>query len=386
MPAAIARDPEQTVFAYRGIISPPADWSRLARRGRALAAHLVERYGIDEVATWGFEVWNEPNLVVFWSGTQAGLPAAVRRVRPRGEERRRAAAGRRSVHGGRRVGRAPGGARRGRRRAAGLRHHAHLRQPAAGRRRRRCTGTASTDVPVWWTEWGVGSTHFGPIHDGVIGAPFVLSGFAAAQGRLDALAYWVISDHFEELGRPPSLFHNGFGLLTVGNLRKPRYWAVHLAAHLGDDVLACARRRRRGGRAGPGLGDPPRRRHGRRPGLERHDQRGADARRPAAGPAGPAVGHRPRRRTRTGPPWPASTPEHSNIVATATRTVDWPDAALWARLRAADRPRRGAPCPTSRRARRPREFELALPMPGVARIRLSAGTPLRRSPDEESSR
>ena len=55
---------------------------------------------------------------------------------------------------------------------------------------------------------------------------------------MDALAYWVISDHFEELGRPPRLFHNGFGLLTVGNLRKPRYWAVHLAAHLGDQVLA----------------------------------------------------------------------------------------------------------------------------------------------------
>jgi xylan 1,4-beta-xylosidase len=27
MPAAIARDPEQTVFTYRGIISPPTDWS-----------------------------------------------------------------------------------------------------------------------------------------------------------------------------------------------------------------------------------------------------------------------------------------------------------------------------------------------------------------------
>ena len=70
------------------------------------------------------------------------------------------------------------------------------------------------------------------------GAPFVLSGYAAAQTHLDALAYWVVSDHFEELGRPERLFHNGFGLLTVGNLGKPRYWAAHLAAHLGDDVLA----------------------------------------------------------------------------------------------------------------------------------------------------
>ena len=40
-------------------------------RSRAgLASHLVERYGLDEVARWGFEVWNEPNLEVFWTGTQ----------------------------------------------------------------------------------------------------------------------------------------------------------------------------------------------------------------------------------------------------------------------------------------------------------------------------
>ncbi len=93
------------------------------------------------------------------------------------------------------------------------------------------------DADILWTEWGVGSTHFGPIHDGVAGAPFVLSGMRSAQHRMSALAYWVVSDHFEELGRPPRLFHDGFGLLTLGNLRKPRYWALHLAAHLGDHVL-----------------------------------------------------------------------------------------------------------------------------------------------------
>ena len=37
----------------------------------------------------------------------------------------------------------------------------------------------------------------------------------SAQSRADALAYWVVSDHFEELGRPPALLHGGFGLMTV---------------------------------------------------------------------------------------------------------------------------------------------------------------------------
>jgi len=38
----------------------------LDRKGRP----LFERYGIDEVAKWGFEVWNEANLEVFWTGTR----------------------------------------------------------------------------------------------------------------------------------------------------------------------------------------------------------------------------------------------------------------------------------------------------------------------------
>ena len=33
-----------------------------------LTQHLVDRYGLDEVSSWYFEVWNEPNLD-FWTGT-----------------------------------------------------------------------------------------------------------------------------------------------------------------------------------------------------------------------------------------------------------------------------------------------------------------------------
>ncbi|HEY2795753.1 MAG TPA: xylan 1,4-beta-xylosidase, partial [Micromonosporaceae bacterium] len=52
MPAALARDPEETVFTYRGIISPPKDWAAWRDLVENLARHLIDRYGIDEVATW----------------------------------------------------------------------------------------------------------------------------------------------------------------------------------------------------------------------------------------------------------------------------------------------------------------------------------------------
>jgi xylan 1,4-beta-xylosidase len=48
----------------------------------------------------------------------------------------------------------------------------------------------------------------------------------------------VASDHFVELGEPTRLLHGGFGLLTIGNLRKPRYWALRMLEQLGEDELA----------------------------------------------------------------------------------------------------------------------------------------------------
>ncbi len=59
----------------------------------------------------------------------------------------------------------------------------------------------------------------------------------SAAGRVEALSYWVASDHFEELGRPPRLLHGGFGLITVGGIAKPRYHALRMLSRLGDVEL-----------------------------------------------------------------------------------------------------------------------------------------------------
>jgi xylan 1,4-beta-xylosidase len=72
----------------------------------------------------------------------------------------------------------------------------------------------------------------------VFAAAFLARGMRSAAGRIDALSWWVASDHFEELGRPRALLHGGFGLLTVGNLRKPRFWACKLLERLGPEELA----------------------------------------------------------------------------------------------------------------------------------------------------
>jgi xylan 1,4-beta-xylosidase len=95
------------------------------------------------------------------------------------------------------------------------------------------------EIPLWWTEWGISPTHGAAVNDSVWGAPLVARGMRSAAGRLESLAYWVVSDHFVELGEPDRLFHGGFGLLTVGNLRKPRYWALAVLERLGPEEIAA---------------------------------------------------------------------------------------------------------------------------------------------------
>jgi len=72
----------------------------------------------------------------------------------------------------------------------------------------------------------------------VFSGTFLARGMISAMGRIESLSYWVVSDHFEELGRPPSLLHGGFGLRTVGELRKPRWWALAMLERLGSRRLA----------------------------------------------------------------------------------------------------------------------------------------------------
>ncbi len=54
-----------------GNITPPKDYDRWQALIYNLAKHSIEKYGAAEVESWYFEVWNEPDLKDFFSGTQA---------------------------------------------------------------------------------------------------------------------------------------------------------------------------------------------------------------------------------------------------------------------------------------------------------------------------
>ena len=85
MPKKLASDPNALhAFWYKQNVSPPKDYAKWDDLIDQFTQHLVDRYGIDEVSQWYFEVWNEPNID-FWAGNpQAGhLLRALRSRRRR---------------------------------------------------------------------------------------------------------------------------------------------------------------------------------------------------------------------------------------------------------------------------------------------------------------
>ncbi|HVS07423.1 MAG TPA: glycosyl hydrolase [Candidatus Dormibacteraeota bacterium] len=370
MPRALARDPRATVFDYRAIISPPKDWGRWRGLVGALAQHLVDRYGIAEVADWGFEVWNEPNLEVFWSSSRQEYFRLY-------DE---AAAAIKAVDARLKVG-GPATAAAGW--IADFAAHVIESGAAVDFLATHTYGNLPLDVaatamdvglgprPVWWTEWGVSPRHFAPINDSVLGGPFVLHGMFSAMDRAEHLAYWVISDHFEELGRPPRLLHGGFGLLAVGNLRKPRYWALRMLEMLGRDRLVVDVN----GDGAESLvqaiatSSPDGAIHAVvwNGTLDQSKQDGAALLDRNVRLRFSGLGAARYRREH----WRLDR-EHSNIARhwPAAGSPDWPDAQSWARLRQADRLDALVPPGMVAAERGNAVLEFPLPMPGASLIQL----------------
>jgi xylan 1,4-beta-xylosidase len=259
MPEALASGPT-TVFHYRGNVTPPRDYRQWADLIGRLARHWAERYGVEEVRRWYFEVWNEPNLKDFWAGTQEQYFGLYHRT----------VEALKAVDGALRVG-GPATAKEewiGEFLEFCGRHHLPVdfvsthhypndvlwyedqdteTQLANARRnllrewtelaRRRARG-----VPLYYTEWGCSSNPRYPRQDEPYAAAFIVKTVMEAAGLVEAYSYWTFSDIFEENYFPSVPFHGGFGLLNIHGVAKPAYRAFELLHHLGTERLPVAGR------------------------------------------------------------------------------------------------------------------------------------------------
>lgn len=248
MPAALASG-TQTMFYYKMNVTPPRDWSEWSRLVEEFARHLVRRYGVDEVRQWLFEVWNEPNLDAFWSGTKADYFRLY-------EESARAL---KRVDNGLRVG-GPASSKAAwvidliaycdERKVPLDFVSTHLypqdefveypdrsKSPHAPgdffidvvrRLKKDVAASKRPNVPIYWTEWNTQSaasretvTWGDNVYvDNIHAAALIVRNCLALDDACDALTWWVASDIFEEGPIPSAPFSCTYGLMTIHGIPK----------------------------------------------------------------------------------------------------------------------------------------------------------------------
>jgi xylan 1,4-beta-xylosidase len=268
MPAALAGGSD-TMFHYKMNITPPRLWSEWGLLVESFARHLVERYGLAEVRTWFFEVWNEPNLGGFWSGTKEDYFRLY-------ESSARALA---TVDSALRVG---GPATSKAHWIAEFIAHCHARAiplrfisthlypqdeqvaypdrkdspHAVGEffadtvRSVRTVVAASPrpDLPIYWSEWNTQAaadaaqvTWGENVHvDNAYAGTFIARNCLALDTACDMFGYWVASDVFEEGGIPSAPLSCTYGLLTLHGFPKAAANAFRLLRRLDGERLEPA--------------------------------------------------------------------------------------------------------------------------------------------------
>jgi xylan 1,4-beta-xylosidase len=258
MPKKLAFNPDALhPFWYKQNVSPPKSWEKWDGLMTHFAQHLVDRYGIDEVSQWYFEVWNEPNID-FWNG--------IPREQSYFELYDHTAHDLKSISPRLRVG-GPATA------AAAwvddfLKYAADNHVPvdfvsshgyaddtvenlfgtnedipmddrvcrAIGKVRKQIQASAMPHLPLFWTEWNVQGMQ--ESRD----TSFVGTGLAntirECDGLVDMMSFWTFSDVFEEGGPIPKPFEGEFGLRAKGGINKPSYYDFALLHQLGDQRIA----------------------------------------------------------------------------------------------------------------------------------------------------
>ncbi len=260
MPKKMAADPSITQsFFYRPAVSPPKDYKVWDDMIRALAQHLVTRYGIDEVASWKFEVWNEPNLD-FWGGhprqatyfelydhTARALKAVSPRLQVGGPATAQAAWVTPFLE---------------HLKAAGVPADFVSTHVYANDLAKDVFGTTEAipretmvyrsvkkvhdqimaspypHLPLIFSEYNASYSNEPNVTDSPYIGPWLANNIRLCDGMTESMAYWDFSDVFEEQGVVTTPFYGGFGLIAADEIPKASFNVFSALHKLGTRRIA----------------------------------------------------------------------------------------------------------------------------------------------------
>ncbi len=258
MPYKLAARQDLQAFWYHPNVSPPKDYAKWDDLITQFTRHLVDRYGIAEVSSWYFEVWNEPNLD-FWTGmprqetyfelydhTARALKAVSPRLRVGGPATAQAAwvsdmiqhAVQKNVpldfvstHV------------YGNDKASDV-FHTNENIPrdqmvcrAVKKVHEQIKASARPDMPLIWSEYNAAYDNESAVTDSIYMGPWLANTIAQCDGMTEMMSFWTFSDVFEEQGVVKTPFYGGFGLVAAGNLPKPSFYALEVLHRLGEQRI-----------------------------------------------------------------------------------------------------------------------------------------------------
>ena len=273
-------------------MTPPSDYDAWGRLLTNLVKHWIERYGLEEVRQWYFEIWNEADLHVFWNGTKTqyfklyevsakAIKSVCEELRVGGpatsnfvpDERFDGEVENFSAHKTNLIddlqslewrgtwieaflnfcekenlpldfisthpyptdfavdGQAETGELKGRSR------HVDSTKEDLLWLRKKVDASAYKEAEIHLTEWSSSPTSRDCSHDFLPAAAYIVKCNVDSLGLADSLSYWVFTDIFEEAGPGPEAFHGGFGLLNMHGIKKPAYHAYRFLNQLGTEML-----------------------------------------------------------------------------------------------------------------------------------------------------
>ncbi|MCM4156946.1 hypothetical protein [Gramella sp. AN32] len=293
LPDSMAAEDSKTVFWWEANITPADDtfekWHDLVK---AFTQHCVDRYGIEEVVTWYFEVWNEPNLYpLFWDGTKSQYFEMYKQsaLAVKSVDKRLKIGGPSTsnfVPDDRFAGETTNdeaseevfasddinaldwhgvwiedfleycnkenlpvdfvschpyptdyafNPETGK--GKGLTRHVQSTKEDLEWLNKTIAESAYPDVEIHLTEWNTSPSSRDEMHDRLPAAAYIVKTNLDCIGLTNSLAFWTFTDIFEEKGGASSIFHGGFGMLNFQGLEKPSYHAYRMLNELGTEKI-----------------------------------------------------------------------------------------------------------------------------------------------------
>lgn len=281
-------------FFYKPNIVPPRDYAAWRDYLQAFVRFLLHRYGKEEVRTWYFEVWNEPDLpYVFWNGSRDEYfrlyEESARAIKDVDEK---IMVGGPSTSGSKWISSFVAYCRKNDVPLDFVTTHQYAGDPLGGvedqgdaegqaggfeawqERLRKAEETLrqvkektflagyravtpdkseTTEIPddlfrknaaraheqaqglpLYYTEWNENAIFSAYTNDTRKVAAYDVKMALAVADHVTGSSIWCFSDIFEELHPFPQEFHGGFGMLTQHGIPKPVYYAMKLLADAPD--------------------------------------------------------------------------------------------------------------------------------------------------------